>query len=50
MALRPLRRFAKEDFDVIIMDIMMPDLDGFVATRRIKKYEGHSGGDAFGAP
>lgn len=27
----------EQDFDVIIMDVMMPDLDGFVATKRIKQ-------------
>lgn len=27
----------KENFDIIIMDIMMPELDGFSAVREIKK-------------
>lgn len=27
----------QHDFDVIIMDIMMPDLDGFVTTKKIKE-------------
>ena len=27
----------KEDFDLIIMDIMMPKLDGYSASREIKK-------------
>ncbi len=27
----------KEDFDIIVMDIMMPDTDGFTACRMIKK-------------
>lgn len=27
----------KEDFDIIIMDVMMPDTDGFTACRMIKK-------------
>ncbi|NLC41586.1 MAG: response regulator transcription factor [Erysipelothrix sp.] len=34
--LEAIEKVREEDFDVIIMDIMMPDLDGFVATRRIK--------------
>ena len=28
-----------QDFDVIIMDIMMPRLDGFSACKEIKKYK-----------
>lgn len=27
----------KEDFDIIIMDVMMPDMDGFAACRKIRK-------------
>lgn len=32
-----INRVKEADFDVIIMDVMMPDLDGFVATKRIKE-------------
>ena len=27
----------ENDFDVIIMDVMMPDMDGFTACKEIKK-------------
>lgn len=29
----------KEDFDLIIMDVMMPRLDGYSACKEIKKYK-----------
>ena len=29
----------KENFDLIIMDVMMPELDGFSACREIKKFK-----------
>ena len=29
----------KEDFDIIIMDVMMPDTDGFTACRKIKEFK-----------
>ena len=32
-----IERVKEADFDVIIMDVMMPDLDGFVTTKRIKE-------------
>ena len=28
---------ARQDFDIIIMDVMMPDMDGFTACREIRK-------------
>lgn len=32
-----VRKCAAEDFDIVIMDIMMPELDGFSAVREIRK-------------
>ena len=29
----------KEDFDIIIMDVMMPDTDGFTACKKIKEFK-----------
>ena len=29
----------KEDFDLIIMDVMMPDTDGFTACKKIREYK-----------
>jgi two-component system phosphate regulon response regulator OmpR len=31
-----LRRLASEPFDVVLLDVMLPDLDGFEACRRIR--------------
>ena len=32
-----LNEVKQEDFDIIIMDIMMPKMDGYTACREIKK-------------
>ncbi|MBQ8840048.1 MAG: response regulator transcription factor [Clostridia bacterium] len=32
-----VKKVSREDFDIIIMDIMMPELDGFSASREIRK-------------
>lgn len=33
-----IEKAAKEEFDLIIMDVMMPELDGFSACREIRKH------------
>lgn len=30
-------KFAKEDFDVVILDVMMPNMDGYETLKRLKK-------------
>ena len=38
-----LERSGEEDFDLILMDCQMPVMDGFAATRAIRKREGRTG-------
>jgi len=34
-----LEKFKNDDFDIIFMDCQMPEMDGFTATKKIRKFE-----------
>ena len=41
--LEALKAFEREPFDLILMDVQMPEMDGFAATREIRKLEASPG-------
>ena len=45
-----LERLENENFDLVLMDIQMPEIDGFEATEAIRKKEGATGSHLQSSP